>query len=893
MRLIGLSRTALVRILLLAAVLSQLSPVTAAGSFDSLAAEIQAANSSGSGEITLSGDIVLTAPLPPISGRVTIDGAGHSISGNDAQRIFDINGGALTLSNVTLTGGKATDSTGGAILLRNGARVVVEKSTLSESSATNGGAIATSGSADSLTVIESSFIGNIAEKNAAAIYANGGTIHISNAVFARNCAEIAENIVSEDLDRARVDQSVDGDGCRQVTYTWTDPGEITVNIEGYGGAIRLLNGARATIEASTFRTNKSNHGGGIALSGASAKLTVSGSNFASNYARHEGGAVKMDGGAIDIRQSSFHSNYSGSRGGVLFGDAGELTIANSTFYNNRSASGGGVMSAAGADVTMTHLTMVENRATHSGAHTIHKSGGSVRLRNSIIVNSSASDDCVGGLDQMAGNLSADGTCALLASGDLLLDQLVGEPAWYPLKDFSPAVDAADPDYCLDVDQVGTPRPHGGGCDIGAFESTTALPKPPPIEPPPPCPLALQIVAANTDAPAGGCPAGNGHDVITLTGDIELDERLPSISSDITIEGKGFTISGGGCFRIFTVDSGKFTVNNVTLAEGNATFDTNDTGGAIRVQGSGSIAINNSTFQKNSSSRGGAIGGASNGGRSTVQGSRFIGNQAPYGGGAIDWGKGSSLQVSSSSFHRNSSLSGDGGAIGTLGGTIDIRNSTFTENWAKSGGAVYARWGSVTLTHVTMFDNSAFPDAGIMAEDRGFGSDIGVVKLRNSLLAGGGRNECGGRLAENVGNFIHDDSCSPKLGGDPLIEEPGEDSLPTYLELLPGSPAIDAADPRYCLQTDQLGRERPRFSLCDIGAIESVPVSTSVSDCTVTTTHTLNFREQPGGTRFGTVPENATVTATARTPGWFQVVHEGATGWISADYVEKEGDCDLD
>ena len=59
---------------------------------------------------------------------------------------------------------------------------------------------------------------------------------------------------------------------------------------------------------------------------------------------------------------------------------------------------------------------------------------------------------------------------------------------------------------------------------------------------------------------------------------------------------------------------------------------------------------------------------------------------------------------------------------------------------------------------------------------------------------------------------------------------------------------------------------------------------------MTTTHTLNFREQPGGTRFGTVPENATVSATARAAGWFQVEYRGAYGWISADYVETEGEC---
>ena len=38
-------------------------------------------------------------------------------------------------------------------------------------------------------------------------------------------------------------------------------------------------------------------------------------------------------------------------------------------------------------------------------------------------------------------------------------------------------------------------------------------------------------------------------------------------------------------------------------------------------------------------------------------------------------------------------------------------------------------------------------------------------------------------------------------------------------LLPGSPAIDAADPRFCTETDQIGNPRPVGAGCDLGAIE--------------------------------------------------------------------------
>ena len=304
-------------------------------------------------------------------------------------------------------------------------------------------------------------------------------------------------------------------------------------------------------------------------------------------------------------------------------------MSNSTFHNNRASSFGGALLAAGADVTLTHVSMIDNWTTNASGEAIHKQAGIVRLRNSLIASPAMPDDCSGGLDQALGNLSRDGTCSELPySEDFLLGGLTGSPGRYPLLDFSPAVDAADAAFCLDSDQIGTARPQGEGCDIGAIEAKDTLPKPPPIEPPPPCPLALRIVAANTDAPAGGCPAGDGHDVISLHEDITLDEKLPNISSDITIEGNGHTISGGNRFRIFTVDTGTFTVNRLTLADGKATYGANDAGGAIWVQGSGSIAVNGSTFLRNAASSGGAIGGGSKAGRqSTIHNSRFVRNQA--------------------------------------------------------------------------------------------------------------------------------------------------------------------------------------------------------------------------------------------------------------------------
>lgn len=778
MRIQGMSRSALVLILVLAAVLSQLSLVGAADSFDSLRAAIRAANSgNGDGTITLSGDIILTAPLPPITGRVTIYGSGHTISGDGEHRIFDVSGGWLTLNNVTLTEGRAPEAEyGGAIRMRNGGALVAQNVAFTNNSANWGGAIMMLGSYARLTVRGSSFSGNRAREYAGAIYAIG-------------------------------------------------------------------------------------------------EATVSGSSFVANSASDSGGALVASNVNLDISNSSFHDNVASYNGGAIFFFGGDTTLTHVTMTGNRLSSG---YSYAGSA-----LAKQANNADE----------GPVRLRNSIVLGASGIAACAGGLDENVGNLSTDGTCSVKPSDNPLLDALTGSPAYRPLRDRSPAVDAGDPAFCLETDQIGTARPQGGGCDIGAIESSTARPPEAPVIPPPPCPLPDQIVAANTDAPSGGCRAGSGHDTIVLDADIELDRPLPVITSEITIEGRGHKIDGKRAFRIFDIDRGKLTINDLTLTNGTGS----GFGGAIRLQNGGQLIVNDSSFIANFSSEGGAIGMMFTN-WVTIYNSTFRRNRAAYQGGAISMNGGGTVNIRNSSFVDNF-VRGDGGAISAFSGKVSASNSSFISNEAGKGGALYVggNWATgalpVTLTHVTMLNNWARTGSGIHIDSRSY-SKI-ALSLRNSVIAGGGSSFaklCSARLAQNIRNLIEDDSCPSLLTGDAQFDEPGEGA--GYARPRPGSPLIDAAHPELCSERDQIGQARPLGGGCDIGAIETVPPIQALSACRVKTTHALNFRDGPRGHRIGGVPYNAILTAMARTPRWFEVEHEGVRGWISADYVEKEGDCEL-
>ena len=362
------------------------SSVNAAADFNSLVAAIRAANSSGGRTIALSGDIILTAALPPITGRVTIEGGGHTISGNDAYRIFDVNGGALTLSNVTLTEGNAGEGHGGAIRMRNGARLVITNSTLSGHRAKSGGAIV----------------------------AYGGAVNISDSRFEQNCS-LSATFTSNREGAHRDSHSVDANGCIRIDY---DRPELDSELyrDVHGGAIRLLHGAQANIERSVFSENLSTFGGAISSAGSNIRLRVSGSSFVGNRASWSGGAIGeawSGGGSVAIDSSSFVKNSADEGGGgAIEANRYTLDIVNSTFSENQAGGGGGALSIGeNADVTVTHATFVNNRSRRNQATAIRNVGGRAYLRNSIIVSGKTGEACVGAWDQNIGNLSTDGTCA--------------------------------------------------------------------------------------------------------------------------------------------------------------------------------------------------------------------------------------------------------------------------------------------------------------------------------------------------------------------------------------------------------------------------------------------------------------------------------------------------
>ena len=460
--------------------------------------------------------------------------------------------------------------------------------------------------------------------------------------------------------------------------------------------------------------------------------------------------------------------------------------------------------------------------------------GAITLGQDIIL-SAALPPITGSLTIDGGGRSISGNDAQRPGGGPRLGELTGSPAYYPIRDRSPAVDYAPPSVCS---------------------------------------LAHQIIAAKSDQPSGGCPAGSGTDTIILDKNIVLFEALPPITSHIIIEVNGHSISGDGRFRIFDVDGGILTVKHLTMTGGNGLTQSD---GAIRLHNGGRAQASDSKFIENQAAYGGAafipVMGAKNSWL-TVKSSRFVGNT-----GNATYAAGGAISVSSSSsFIRNSGTYGVTHVLNPMM-RLDVTNSSFFHNYTPAISA--ENDATVNVTHVTI-------EGTALRLPKDNYTTYGRVNLRNSLIYNWASAKYCDKLQQYIGNIIKLGDCTPALSGDPALILAKDSS--TNLELLPGSPAINAADPRICSETDQLGNPRAQVGRCDIGAIETVPVSRDLANCSVTTTHGLNFRAAPAGERIGSVPENATMPASARTPGWFRIKHRGASGWISADYVTTEGAC---
>ncbi|MEM7118792.1 MAG: choice-of-anchor Q domain-containing protein, partial [Chloroflexota bacterium] len=565
-----------------------------------------------------------------------------------------------------------------------------------------------------------------------------------------------------------------------------------------------------------------------------------------------------------------------------------------------SGSGAPLYGGSSANINAdTSITIVNSTIIEESADAILLSGNTngdspitATLQNSIIFSKNGMDCRI--IDREVGvqfdaspgyNRDTDGTCVTdgVDNNQTIADPLLAPLAVYegntptqpplpgsPLIDQIPngvngcGTDIAD-------DQGGISRPQNNSCEIGAVEIEpngcvaqgylfpydvgTVLPADHAAD------LQAAIACANQNSTA---------DIINLTADVDLltayapangDNGLPSVTSDITLNGNGYTLardetlacSGATAFRLLHVaTSGSLTLHDVALANGCAAGDASEArGGAIWNEGTlllrnqsqilnnqagafgggiyniGSLTANSVTFSGNQRVGNGTLRGGAiySDGSLTLNEVGIAGNSADFGAGIYHVAGTADIQYSS--IYNNTG--GDASAYGGLynGGEMTILNTTVGDNTSHSHAGLFNAVGAtLDLTHVTVAFNSASQSSG------GVGNK-GTLTLASSLLANNGGDDCFNSGTVNNGQYNLIFSATNCLTADatnivgedpqlnPLADHGG--GLPGYSFLVTQSPAGNhIPDGSGCgtgTTDDQRHVVRPQGLSCEIGALE--------------------------------------------------------------------------
>jgi hypothetical protein len=222
--------------------------------FDSTVFSTRQTISLTSGQLTLT-DVATTTISGPGAGLL-------SISGNNASRVFAVNGGAAAaLSGLTITGGMVTDRGGG---LSNDGTVTLIDCTISGNSADIGGGIRTYGTT---TLSNCTVSGNSAGNIGGGLFQAAGTTTLSNCTFSGNSAG-----------------NLGGGLWSQRSTTTLSNCTFSGNSAGTQGGGLVLAATTSTLSNCTISGNSAASAGGVYSGGSTATLgnTIVAGNTASD-----------------------------------------------------------------------------------------------------------------------------------------------------------------------------------------------------------------------------------------------------------------------------------------------------------------------------------------------------------------------------------------------------------------------------------------------------------------------------------------------------------------------------------------------------------------------------------------------------------------------------------
>ncbi|MCB1261961.1 MAG: VCBS repeat-containing protein [Acidimicrobiales bacterium] len=409
-------------------------------------------------EVTLDLTCAAGGELVHLSGALTIDGNGSTIrqtcSGERVIRQASVH--LLTLQDVTITGGDASNDGGGAL------------------------------AASSVTLIDAQVTGNTAGEDGGGIASAAGTVQLVRSHVDGNAAAItgggvAAVVVTIDADSGVTDNTAKRGGGVWTSSTLTLAGLLEGNHAGTAGGGGAYVGTNATVTAGgrIIGNTTTGDGGGLRLAGFA---TLTGAIVDGNHAVGSGGGLASTSVA-NVRQSLVTANSAavGGATAVMY-----VEFLSSTVDGNTASVRGGVAAPGFGGSFRAKLSTVTANAAPSGSVASWTNAGYLELTGSVLAFPSggalcAGDD-VGRVTESVGNSLADTSCGVGYG-----DSVDTDPGLGPLQDNggplatrrpasgSPLINRLAPTGVYEcaatfVDQDGNPRLRGGFCDLGAVET---------------------------------------------------------------------------------------------------------------------------------------------------------------------------------------------------------------------------------------------------------------------------------------------------------------------------------------------------------------------------------------------------------------------------------------
>ena len=323
---------------------------------------------SGADTITLTANVTLGAALPAVTSAVTIEGNSFAIDGANAFRVLEVStaSGDLTINSATIQNGFSGNEYGGGLLVGSDAKLTLFNSSVTGNKATtSGGGIANVGGAVTLTnstvsnneatnytgggienregiltLTNSSLSGNRAG-NGGGIFDFRGTVTLTNSSITDNHVFNGGGGILTALDSA-------------VTLIGSTVARNTA-VQA-GGGISSLAGACVTLTNSTVSGN-----------------TVS-SNVAEN--RGGGGGIFNNNSTLTLTNSTVVDNAAASQGGgvvnladTVYGFSSIVTLERSIISGNRAPVGNEVFNDGGTANSNGHNVLGSNAFANSANFT--------------------------------------------------------------------------------------------------------------------------------------------------------------------------------------------------------------------------------------------------------------------------------------------------------------------------------------------------------------------------------------------------------------------------------------------------------------------------------------------------------------------------------------------